>query len=317
MTVTGSYKLFPRRPPSVACPFYIQTIFMSNAQAEVMPTKPMLQIAEVEIDKQIATAKAFPRDIKKFIQTSTEHATVTLAIAESCNFGLPVQQRNEKTGMMEEKIIEGPSVRLAEIMLSNFGNVRAGARVVANDGRKVTAQGIFYDLEKNVTITLEVERSIVSKKGQTYSERLQVLTGNAACSIAFRNAVFKGMGAAYVAEVYDRAKEFAKGDPAKLPERRVKAVNYFRGKGVTEEQIFARFGVKSMEEIDLEMLMKLSALKAAYVNEEATLDELFPPIERKKDDAKSQANKAADAAEKKLNKGTPGTDSTLFKDGQK
>lgn len=280
-----------------------------------MVVAPMLQIAEVEIDKQIATAKAFPRDIKKFIELSIQHATATVGIAEMCNFGLPVKVRNDKTGKMEDKIIQGPSVRLAEIMLYNYGNVRVGARVVGNDGKKLKAQGIFYDLERNVTITKEVERSIVGKTGQIYSERLIVLTGNAACSIALRNAVFAGMGAAYVNEVYNKTLEAAKGDPAKLPERRVAALKYFKGKGVKEEQIFAKLEVTAVEEIDLDMLMTLSSLKSALLNEEATIDELFPPIDTK---AKDQAGKASDEAEKKLKKTEkPGGGDMFNTDGAK
>src|SRR6185436_14130544 len=65
-----------------------------------------------EIDMQISTAKKWPRSIKKFKETAAEMATLDEDTAAACIYALP---RDGKT-------IEGPSARLAEIILSAWGN---------------------------------------------------------------------------------------------------------------------------------------------------------------------------------------------------
>ena len=69
-----------------------------------------------------------------------------------------------------------------------YGNPRAASRVIDNDGRKITSQGGCHGLENNVQISVEVGRRIT---GKTYSDDMQITTGNAANCIAFRNAVFR------------------------------------------------------------------------------------------------------------------------------
>ena len=154
---------------------------MENVQIAVVAQESLSLITKAEIDVQISTAKAFPRSLKQFQDRAMSMATFSEEIAASCSYALP---RGGKS-------LEGPSVRLAEIIVSSFGNIRSGARVIANDGKTITAQGICHDLETNNCVTVEVKRRITDKNGKTFNEDMQVVTGNAACAIAFRNAVFK------------------------------------------------------------------------------------------------------------------------------
>src|SRR4051812_48501652 len=71
-----------------------------------------------EVDIQISTAKRYPRSIRNFKQQALEMATFDEETAEGCFYSLP------RGG----KPIEGPSARLAEIVLSAWGNVRADAK---------------------------------------------------------------------------------------------------------------------------------------------------------------------------------------------
>lgn len=223
-------------------------------------------ILKAEIDMQISTAKAFPRSIKSFMEKAKSIATVNEDVAASCAYALP---RGNKT-------LEGPSIRLAEIVISAYGNIRSGARVIKNDGRTITAQGVCHDLETNNCVTVEVMRKITNKQGVPFSEDMQVVAGNAACAIAFRNAVFKVVPTALCVDIYDAAKECAKGTLETLPKRREKALNYFRGLKVKDEQICEVLQIQSVEDIDLEKLSVLSGMKTALTNNESTLDELFP-----------------------------------------
>lgn len=266
-------------------------------ETSLVPIDPAITlITKAEIDTQIATAHAFPRSIAKFIKDVMNLATVTPEIAESCIYALP------RGG----KFVEGPSVRLAEMVASAYGNLRTGARVIYNDGKHVTAQGITHDLEKNIMHTEEVKRSIMQhewKNGQktgkmvTMNEDMQTVTGRAACAIAYRNSVFKVVPAALISDIIDKLKEISKGTLETLGSRRDKAMAYFKELGVKEAQVFDVLEVKGIEDIDLDKLTILRGMATALKNGEATVQGMFPPP-----DQKSKADSATKATEDKLNK---------------
>lgn len=232
----------------------------------------LMLITKAEIDVQISTAKAFPRVLSDFITRAKGMATITEDVAASCNYSIP---RSGKT-------IEGPSVRLAEIVCATYGNIRAGARVIDNDGKVITAQGICHDLETNYCSTIEVKRKITDRNGKTLSEDMQVVIGNAACAIAYRNAVFKVVPSALIEPVYEEALKVAKGNAQTLSNRRNKAIEYFVGLGVKQENIFAVLEVKKVEDIDLDKLQVLNGMRTAYKNEGVSLKELFEPKQDEK-----------------------------------
>lgn len=222
-------------------------------------------ITKAEIDIQISTAKAFPRSLKMFLDKAMSMATISEDVAASCNYALP------RAG----KDLQGPTVRLAEIVCSAYGNIRAGARVISNDGKTVTAQGICHDLESNYCVTVEVKRKITDRNGKTYNEDMQVVTGNAACAVAYRNAVFKVVPSALVNDIYEGARKVAKGTAETLPARREKALTYLRGLKVTDKQICEVLEIKKVEDIDLDKLEILRGMCTLIRNGESTVKDLF------------------------------------------
>ncbi len=249
-------------------------------QVQVITEDSLSLITKAEIDMQISTAKAFPRSLKQSIDKATSVATISQDVAESCVYAIP---RGGKT-------LEGPSVRLAEIVASSFGNIRTGARVIANDGKTITAQGICHDLETNNCVTVEVKKSILQNEYQngqrtgkmiTMSEDMQVVTGNAACAIAFRNVVFKVIPAALIETVYETVKLVAKGSAQTLEERKTKAIDWLHNEGVKDEQICSVLAVKKVADIDLEKLSVLSGYRTAVKNGDITLSEIFAPAQTK------------------------------------
>lgn len=237
-------------------------------------------LTKAEIDTQIATAKAFPRSLSGFTSKALSMVSFSEDVAASCTYALP------RGGQR----IEGKSVRLAEIVVAAYGNIRAGARVIGNDGKWITAQGICRDLESNTETTIEVKRKITDKYGKTYSEDMQTMTGNAACKIAYRNAVFTIIPSAYVDPIHDRAKEVARGTAETLVARRDKAVSYFKTLGVTEKQICDTLGIQKIGDIDLDKLEALTGFKSAVKNGETSVKDLFEltPEEKKEALKKSQ-----------------------------
>ena len=255
------------------------------------PTNNLDVIIKSEIDIQITTAKAYPRSLKAFKAKALAMATLDMQTAEMCFYTLP---RGGKT-------IEGPSVRLAEIVSSAWCNIRSAARIIGNDRKTITAQAICHDLENNVSITIEVKRRITDKFGKTYNEDMQVVTGNAASSIALRNAIFKVIPMAYTKEIYEQVKKVAAGDLATLEDRRVKALKHFKDMGVGYDRIYSVLGVNSDLDIDQDGLLKLIGLANALRDGDTTLEEAFPKISTDKTDTQAKSETALKDTVNKIN----------------
>ena len=237
---------------------------------EELTTVPVLSIVETQeranIDMLIATAKKYPRDLARVRRSMEAMATLDEDTAASCNYFL---SRNGKS-------IEGPSVRMAEIAVASYQNIRCGCRVIGNDGKTVTGQGFCHDLENNLFIAFETQRRITDKLGNLYSEDMQVLTGNAAAAIAFRNAVFKVIPGAFIKPVAEKAKSVAVGDLKTLTQRRTRALNSFAKIGVTEARVLEMLGRRNTEEIDLADVEKLFGTFTAIREGTTTIEESFP-----------------------------------------
>lgn len=218
-----------------------------------------------EIDQQIATAHRFPRSVKRFRDEAMAMVTLNESVAGQCIYALP---RDGKT-------IEGPSARFAEVIASAWGNSRAGARVIDDRGDFVVAQGVFHDLERNVAITYEVQRRITDRQGRRFKTDMIGVTANAACSIALRNAILKGVPKAFWDDMYAEARKVVMGDVKTLANRRADAVALFQRFGVTVEQLCAKLEVAGVEDISLEHLVTLRGLVTAIKEGDTTVEEAF------------------------------------------
>lgn len=266
---------------------------LKESSIEVVDSiNPIEAIERANIDIQIATAKKYPRSLARVKNDILSTATLDEETAESCFYVLPAR------GSEGGKPIQGASVRLAEIAVSCFGNIKAGARIISNDGNFVTAQGICHDVEKNVSVSVEVRRSIKGKNGKTYSDNMIQVTSQAACAIAYRNAVFKVVPLALVKPALDRAMQLAKGDIKSLSERRGIMVDKFAKLGITKERLAERVGKQSIEEITLDDLQTLTGCYNALKDGEAAVDDIFPAT-------KKEAPKANPFADRENNTKSP------------
>lgn len=245
-------------------------------------------ISKAEIDQQIATAKKYPRSIKRFINSAIEMATLDEQIATECIYALPRREKDPVTGKTEVKMIEGPSARLAEIAHHAWGNCIAGARVIDDHGEFVTAQGVFHDLETNSKVNFEVRRRITNRRGDRFSADMIAVTGNACASIALRNAVFKGIPKAFWSKIYEAARKTVAGDSRTLVNRRGYALDVMQKLGATREMVLEFFGLEGVEDIGIDHLATLQGLANAIKENEVTVEEAFAP---KKDDATPPADK--------------------------
>jgi hypothetical protein len=217
------------------------------------------------IDMLIATAKRWPRDLEKIEARMQAEACRNQETAESCNYHL------ERDGHS----IEGPSVRMAEIAVRNYQNIRFGARMVGHDGQTVTGQAFIHDLENNIFASWETKRRITDRKGRTYSDDMIVTTGNAAAAIAFRTVVFKVVPSELINTVAEKARQMAVGDLKTLMQRRTRALKKFAAIGVNEAAILSFLGCNSAEQITIEDVEKLFGIYVAIKDGTSTVEESF------------------------------------------
>lgn len=245
-----------------------------------VPATSLLPLSEIEC--LVSVAKRYPRDVRRSLDRAFDIATLDPENAESCVYLL---ERKGKDG--QPTTIEGPSIRFAEIVASQYGNLRVGSRIVLNDGKQLVAEGFCFDAETNYAVSKQVSRRITYKNGATYSEDMQNVTGNAAQSIAMRNAIFTVVPLAILKPVLDKIKEFATKNVATAEEfekKRNKTIQWFTKRGVTEEEILRYFNLKKMDEITAEHVVKLISLGNSIKDGYTTLDVEFRP-EKVKEEA--------------------------------
>lgn len=257
---------------------------MSLENYEILPveakTAQQIQVDALEranVDSQVATAKQYPRSIKRCIDNSIVMATMDAETAQSCGYALP------RGG----KPITGPSVHLAKIIVSNWGNMRTEAKVAQITDKQIISRGTAWDLETNVASAFEVRRSIVDKNGKRYSDDMITVTGNAANSIAYRNAVFSVVPKAVVDKVYKSAQKFITGDLSdedKLIKRRNEAVKYFNDEwGITEYEVVKLCGKQTINQIKADEIALLLGMAQSLKDGDTTIDELMRPIRESKE----------------------------------
>jgi hypothetical protein len=220
------------------------------------------------IDMQIATAKAYPRNIRKATENSVAVVTMDFQTAESCNYSVP---RGNKS-------ITGPSVHLAKIIAQFWGNMRIEAKVVGVDQTHVTSEAVCWDLESNLAIKVQVKRSIIGKYGR-YNDDMITVTGNAANAIALRNGILHVIPKGVVDKVYKAAVQTITGDVStetKLLAKRTQVVNALKDEyGVTEKEILAAIGKSSLSHITKDDLVTLIGIGTAIKEGDTSIEDAF------------------------------------------
>ena len=273
-----------------------------NEIIEIKQADIIQAVNRAEIDIQVATAKQYPRDINSTLNKIATYATMDKETAEDCFY---VLRRRGSNG--QDSVIEGLSVRMAEIIAGCWGNIRVQTRIIGNDGKMITAQAICHDLETNFAVSKEVKRRITDRNGRTFSEDMQVVTGNAAASIAFRNAVLAVIPKAVTKKVINEVKQVALGQAIDLDTARANCVSNFAKAGVTEDMLLQYLGIKSVADIDKEAIFELRATWNAIKEGTTSVQETFiaPAIEAKKEaEAKKKATTAEDKAAKAMAQAT-------------
>lgn len=249
----------------------------------------MQAVTRAELEQNIVTAKQYPRSLTAFQRDCRSMATLSPEVAQECFYTLPARKGGDG------KPIQGPSVRLSEIVVSAWGNCRAGSRIIEEGRDFIVAQGVFHDLERGTVISTEVRRRIVDKYGKRYSLDMIGTTANAASSIAVRNAVFRGIPKALWASIYRECMAVVRGDAKTMKTRRAEALETLNKMGATNPMVFAALDVKGIEDIGLDEIVTLGGWANAIRDGETTFEDVFEPKDKEKPATGSRIEQAKEA----------------------
>lgn len=255
------------------------------------PTQLVASLDRAEranIDIQVSTAKQYPRSISRCANNAVALVTMDKDTAQSCGYALP------RGG----KPITGPSVHLAKIIAQQYGNLRAEAKVVEITDKHVVSRGTAWDLENNYAVSFEVRRSIVGKNGNRFSDDMITVTGNAANSIAYRNAIFGIVPKSITDKAYKAAQHLITGDLSdeeKLIKRRDGAIKHFTDTyGITEEEVIKLCGKHTVNQIQADEIALLLGFAQSLKDGDTTVEELMAPFRKGKAKTKGASAKSFD-----------------------
>lgn len=223
---------------------------------------------KAHIDVQISTAKAYPRNIKRSTDNAIAIVSMDMETAKTCTYSVP---RGGKS-------ITGASVHLAKILAQVWGNLRVEAKVVQIDARQITSEAVCFDLENNLAIKSQVKRSIMGKNGR-FNDDMITVTGNAANSIALRNAVLSVIPRAIVDKVYNAAKQTITGDlsdKTKLIAKRKQVFDALKDTySLTEKEVLSAIGKAAIDHVTADDLVVIIGIGQAIKDGDTTVDESF------------------------------------------
>lgn len=256
----------------------------------------IVRLADQELQSAYKLANSRERSPEKVAKRIYDLVMLDHISAQECVFALP------RGG----KPVRGPSIRFAETICSQYGNCRVGARVVHVDRfeKFLEAEGVFHDLETNSITTERVRRRIADSRGRLFNDDMITITGNAACSIAKRNAILKAIPRSLWRKAFEAAEGVLAGDAKSITERRLDALKRFSELGVKPQQIFEALEVEGEHEIGLDQIGTLAAIFQSIKAGDETVESYFP----KATDKKSMGGNAQSTLEKIALGGSSGKD---------
>lgn len=262
-----------------------------------------------EIDVQISTAKAYPRDLTRVKNDCIAIVTMDTETAASCRYVVPKGGKN----------ISGGSVHLARILAQQYGNVRVDSKIKAITESEIISEGVAFDLQTNYAVKVEVRKNILQNeyiggrktgKKVRMNEDMITVIGNAANAIAFRNAVFAIVPKAIVDACYSEAVKCLSGDlsdETKLIAQRKKALDYFKDTyNAGESDVLKVLGLNSINQIKAEQIVDMRGIMQSLKDGDTTADILFGRIKPESVVAENPlAEKKPESAKPKTEKEIP------------
>lgn len=225
-------------------------------------------VSRAEIDLQIATARAYPRDEDAGIVKLRRDLLLSPEVAAACFYTLP---RKKKDGTTQN--IVGPTVRFAEAAARRWQHLRTQTQVIKQDSRFITAQSMAIDLETNVGHAIIAKRRILIPGEDGIN-----VTSNAAVSVAKRNAILGTVPWTWWKPIFEDAMDASTGDPKDLEKVLEQMfVAFAENHGVMPSQLAALVGVGSPGDIGTRQLRILRGVYGAIQSGESSAEAIFSP----------------------------------------
>lgn len=243
-----------------------------------------------ELDTQIATANAYPRDEQKAMDKAIFLATLDEDTAQSCFYALP---RKDKDGNRIH--IEGESIRLAEIMRTSWGHMHTQTRVVEVTDKYITTEAVAWDLQTNNKHIASDRISIWfgekgGKGGYRANNDMQIVLAKASQAKALRNAIFQVIPKGMVSLVGKKAKQFALGDSKNLSTKVKAVVSKLVKMGLNQEQMLEYFGHSKIDDFTAEDLQSLIGIGTALKEGMIKPEEVFAVEKYENESASDKLN---------------------------
>lgn len=229
-----------------------------------------ISLAKADLEVMYDNANKRPRSIPNFIEQAVFLATYSEEIAASCIFSLPRKMKNEKTGKYEQGYIKGKSVRLAEIILSVYKNIKVEVRNSTITAKSATAIATITDLENN-TVTSDMGEANIHG---THNDATKLATA-AARSIALRNAIFRLIPGAFSDVIYNKAVEHAVGNQKTFPDRRKSVFERITKLGIPQIRILEFYNKEHIEDFTPELIEEIIGIGSAIKQGEIKIDKAF------------------------------------------
>jgi hypothetical protein len=210
-----------------------------------------------------------PRNIQHILEESVAMMRIRPEAVKCFTYAIP----------QGKDFIQGPSVRIAEFIASQWGNLHIEVSVTQRENNTVMAEATAWDIEKNIKVSIPCYKSITSRDGRVFTADLISKTKSAAVSVAYRNAVFKVIPKFYVDTLLDEAHKILEESlqEQRLPEQRIKIMSALEARGVTKQQVLEYFEIKSCDELSAYQLKTLIGIGTSLKDGILTPETAFIP----------------------------------------
>lgn len=246
--------------------------------------------AAEEVKAAMVIAKKFPRDYKASRERIMKACT-RAALAEKAVYEYP------KGGIM----VDGPSIRLAEVMATNWGNVDFGITELAQDNESSVVMTYCHDLETNVrqVKTFTVPHLRYKRSGSVKLTDPRDIYEMVANQGARRlRACILGIIPGDIQEeaVQECDKTILAQSDKPLGEQITAAIDAFSKVGVTEAMLTDKLGVKQLRAITHRQVARLRRIYHSIADGIASIKAHFPRVN-------PEAEKRAEDLRAKMAKG--------------
>lgn len=256
---------------------------------EVIDPTPVLK---TQMEGAIEIARRYPRELKAVKKAVIDTATIDSQTAESCFYSLP------RGG----KLIEGVSIRFAEIVAYNWEHIMLESYCVSINQKSVTAEAKAWDMQKNLWARKQVSRRITDRNGNRYNDDMINVTIQAACAVAERNALLKIIPPAVLkdCEKFIKKKAVQSDDPLAI--RVKKMFNFCIEMGITGEAVLDFLKKRDQREVTEDDLFKVRTAINGIKDGLSTISEVFYP---QKEETKTEGLKSGKRAVREKKKEEP------------